>query len=132
MRVWPWQLITATRLHSPVLALMLGAVLQGACKAAEAEAEATSGASSAEAAPALPAGWSLATLPGAHPGVALAVLRRAALVPPTRYRVVVVPGSGCTGWLPVAPRYFAGLLHAELLVLHKPAVQVNTGLKAEC
>ncbi len=128
MRVWPWQLVTATRLRSTVLALMLGAVLQDTCEAAEA----ASGASSAEAAPALPAGWSLATLPGAHPGVALVVLRRAALVPPTRYRVVVVPGSGCTGWLPVAPRYFAGLLHAELLVLHKPAVQVNAGLKAEC
>ncbi len=82
--------------------------------------------------PALPAGWSLEALPGAHAGVELIVLKRAALTPPTRYRVVVVPGSGCTGWLPVAPRYFAGLLHAELLVLHKPNVHIGAGLAADC
>lgn len=128
MRVWPQQLITATRLRSTVLALMLAAVLQGASEAVEA----ASGASSPEPLPALPAGWSLATLPGADPGVALAVLRRAALVTPARYRVVVLPGSGCTGWLPVAPRYFAGLLHAELLVLHKPGVDIGAGPAAEC
>ncbi|WP_157979206.1 alpha/beta hydrolase [Rhodoferax ferrireducens] len=128
MRVWPQQLITATRLRSTVLALMLAAVLQGASEAAAA----ASGASRPVPVPALPAGWSLATLPGADPGVALAALRRATLVPPARYRVVVLPGSGCTGWLPVAPRYFAGLLHAELLVLHKPGVNVSAGLAPEC
>jgi hypothetical protein len=122
------QRITATGLRSIVLALMLAVVLQGTM----AVAEAASGASRPEPAPALPAGWSLDTLPGADPGVALAVLRRAALVPPARYRVVVLPGSGCTGWLPVAPRYFAGLLHAELLVLHKPGVDIGAGLAAEC
>ena len=80
----------------------------------------------------LPPEWSLVTLPGAHSGVALSVLKRTALASPARYRVVVVPGSGCTGWTPVATRYFAGLLHAELLVLHKPGVDVNAGLAAEC
>lgn len=81
---------------------------------------------------ALPAGWSLESLPGAANGVVLQVLTRTALVPPARYRLVVLPGSGCTGWLPVAPRYFAGLLHAELLVLHKPGVDINAGLTGDC
>ncbi len=80
----------------------------------------------------LPPGWSLAVLPGAQPGVELTVLKRAALTPPTRYRVVVVPGSGCTGWLPIANRYFAGLLHAELSVLHKPLVDLQAGPAADC
>ncbi len=81
---------------------------------------------------ALPAEWSLATLPGAYSGISLAALKRQALTPPARYRVVVVPGSGCTGWMPVAARYFAGLLHAELLVLHKPGVNISAGLAAQC
>lgn len=82
--------------------------------------------------PGLPAGWSLGHLPGSRPEVTLQVLKRPALAPPTRYSVVVLPGSGCTGWLPVAPRYFAGLLHAELLVLHKPEVNLTAGLGADC
>jgi hypothetical protein len=80
----------------------------------------------------LPPEWTTATLPGAQAGVALSVLQRTALAPPARYRVVVVPGSGCTGWAPAATRYFAGLLHAELLVLHKPGVDINAGLAAKC
>src|SRR5450830_256416 len=80
----------------------------------------------------LPAEWSLDTLPGAHSGVILTVLKRSALAAPARYRVVVVPGSGCTGWRPVAARYFAGLLHAELLVLHKPGVDIDASLSADC
>lgn len=82
--------------------------------------------------PALPPEWSQTTLPGAHGGVTLKALQRQALAPPARYRVVVIPGSGCTGWGPVAPRYFAGLLHAELLVLHKPGVDITAGLAAQC
>lgn len=80
----------------------------------------------------LPAGWSADALPGARTDVVLQVLKREALAFPARYLVVVVPGSGCTGWLPVATRYFAGLLHAELLVLHKPGVDVGAGLAAVC
>ena len=83
-------------------------------------------------APALPPEWSQTTLSGAHGGVTLKALQRKALAPPTRYRVVVIPGSGCTGWGPVAHRYFAGLLHAELLVLHKPGVAISAGLQAQC
>ena len=78
------------------------------------------------------AGWSLETFPGVGDDVTLRVLKRTPLAPPVRYLVVVVPGSGCTGWLPVAKRYFAGLLHAELLVLHKPRVDVSSGLNAVC
>lgn len=41
---------------------------------------------------------------------------------PLRYRVIVIPGSGCAGMGPIGERYFAGLLHAQVLVLHKPGV----------
>jgi len=59
------------------------------------------------------------------------VLRRDPIAGPLRYRVIVIPGSGCTGMLPVADRYFAGLLHAEVVVLHKPGVDVNAGLNPQ-
>ena len=78
------------------------------------------------------AAWSLKALPGSRPDAVLQALERSAVVLPVRYVVVVVPGSGCTGWGPVATRYFAGLLHAELLVLHKPGVNVDAGLAAGC
>ena len=55
-------------------------------------------------------------------GTAMRALQRGARVAPLRYRVIVVPGSGCAGMGPVADRYFAGLLHAQVLVLHKPGV----------
>lgn len=80
----------------------------------------------------LPSGWSIEALPGARPGVSLEALKRSALVQPVRYRVIVVPGSGCTGWMPLASRYFAGLLHAEILVLHKPNVDIDGGTGAPC
>ncbi len=76
--------------------------------------------------------WVLMVIPGARAGVELQVLKRSSLALPARYAVVVVPGSGCTGWRPVAARYFAGLLHAELLVLHKPGVHVDAGLAPSC
>ena len=66
--------------------------------------------------------WALQALPGSEAGARLWGLERAARVPPLRYRVVVVPGSGCAGMGPLAERYFAGLLHAEVLVLHKRGV----------
>lgn len=77
-------------------------------------------------------GWVLKTLPGGRSDVVLQVFERSAVALPARYLVVVVPGSGCTGWGPVATRYFAGLLHAELLLLHKPGVNVDAGLAAAC
>lgn len=76
--------------------------------------------------------WRLSEWPGNDPAVSLLALERGALVPPARYRVAVIPGSGCTGWAPVAQRYFAGLLHAELWVLHKPGVDILAGLDKPC
>lgn len=60
-------------------------------------------------------------LPGAG-GATLRALVRNERAAPLRYRVIVVPGSGCAGMGPIAERYFAGLLHAQVLVLHKPGV----------
>lgn len=66
-------------------------------------------------------------LPGLSSANTVPVLRREALLPPLRYRVIVLPGSGCAGMAPIAERYFAGLLHAQVLVLHKPGVDLNAG-----
>ncbi|KAB7594524.1 alpha/beta hydrolase [Verminephrobacter sp. Larva24] len=60
-------------------------------------------------------------LPGAD-GVVLQALLRSERAAPLRYRVIVLPGSGCAGLGAFAERYFAGLLHAQVLVLHKPGV----------
>lgn len=75
-----------------------------------------------------PPGWHWVS----HSASAILGLQRPALAPPTRYRVVVVPGSGCTGWAPVAAPRFAGLLHAELLLLHKPAADPWAGPAPPC
>lgn len=68
--------------------------------------------------------FAVAELAGAS-GLTLQALERAPLAPPLRYRVVVVPGSGCAGMDPIAERYFAGLLHAKVLVLHKPWASIG-------
>jgi dienelactone hydrolase len=50
-----------------------------------------------------------------------------------RYRVVVIPGSGCAGMGSLADRYFRGLLHAQVTVLHKPGVHPeDTTAPADC
>ena len=67
----------------------------------------------------MPAAFALHFLPGTH-GARVPALQRAERTAPARYRVIVLPGSGCAGMAPVASRYFAGLLHAQVLVLHKP------------
>jgi pimeloyl-ACP methyl ester carboxylesterase len=71
--------------------------------------------------------WERATLSGSA-GADLFVLRREPLALPLRFRVIVVPGSGCASLAEVAPRYFAGLLHAQVLVLHKPGIDSGAGL----
>lgn len=72
------------------------------------------------------------TLPGAD-GAALQAIARPALAPPERYQVVVVPGSGCAGMGSLAHRYFAGLLHARVLVLHKRGVSADAETEpAQC
>ena len=63
----------------------------------------------------------LRPLPGAD-GATLLALTRSERTASLRYRVIVIPGSGCAGMGPIADRYFAGLLHAQVLVLHKPGV----------
>ncbi len=103
---------------SSVLAFLLGAsVLTGCVHAPGAPPLAARD----EASGALPA-FQARPLPG-QTGVTLLALERAARVAPLRYRVIVIPGSGCAGLGAWAGRYFAGLLHAQVLVLHKPGVQ---------
>ena len=63
-------------------------------------------------------------LPGVG-GVTLQALQRSERIAPLRYRVIVIPGSGCAGMGAFASRYFAGLLHAQVLVLHKPGVDAQ-------
>lgn len=71
-------------------------------------------------------------LPGAD-GAPLQAIERGPLAPPERLRVVVIPGSGCAGMGPLADRYFAGLLHARVLVLHKRGVAFGaTTRPGEC
>ncbi|KRD46451.1 hypothetical protein ASE52_17485 [Acidovorax sp. Root275] len=65
--------------------------------------------------------FTLRPLPGTD-GATLQALARSERTAPLRYRVIVIPGSGCAGMGPIADRYFAGLLHAQVLVLHKPGV----------
>lgn len=111
--------------YATYCALLLAALLW--TKHAFAESHSQDGTS-----PEVPGGWVLGRLPSARADVVLSVLTRSARFPPVRYRAIVVPGSGCTGWLPLAEPFFAGLLHAELLVLHKPNVNINAGAAAEC
>lgn len=59
--------------------------------------------------------------------VEIPILFRNAIAPPARYRVIFIPGSDCAGMQPIADRYFRGLLHAEVLVLHKPGIDLLAG-----
>ena len=115
----------------PSLSAILLASCGLACAAEATQAVRESAAIAIEAESVLPSGWQMQAVPAA-PGKVLKLLTRQALAPPARYRLIVVPGSGCTGWLPVAQRYFSGLLHAELLLLHKPGVDSRAGLGANC
>ncbi|WP_345067594.1 alpha/beta hydrolase [Acidovorax lacteus] len=114
----------------PALALCVAALLLAGCARPPAFSAAPPAASVAdvhvrapgqEGAPADATSFMLRPLPGTD-GAVLQALQRAERTPPLRYRVVVVPGSGCAGLAPIADRYFAGLLHAQVLVLHKPGV----------
>ena len=99
------------RKASPRLAFLLGVLLAlGGCAQLPGAPESPA-----------PPGFRTLVLPG-RDGATLQALERGARVAPLRYRVVVVPGSGCAGMGAFAGRYFAGLLHAQVLVLHKPGV----------
>ena len=125
----PARAVPALPKASPALAFFASAVLAltlTGCVAAHAHG----GARAAQPDPAMPAieqglapgaGFTQRALPGAS-GAVLQTLQRAERTAPLRYRVIVIPGSGCAGMGPIADRYFAGLLHAQVLVLHKPGV----------
>jgi len=75
--------------------------------------------------------WGIAALPGSNPSRSVAALTRDAVYPPVRMRVWVIPGSGCSGMAAVAERYFAGLLHAQVVVLHKNGVSPRDDVPPE-
>lgn len=112
---------TALALAGAALLGCAGAPASGGPSAAAPEARPASDADGA-----FQARW----LPGAG-GLALSALERPARAAPARYRVIVLPGSGCAGMAPWAERYFAGLLHAQVLVLHKPWVDAQASTPAE-
>lgn len=78
-----------------------------------------------------PSSFEAVELPGAREGQVLLGWHRPALSAPARYRVLVLPGSGCSGWAPVAEPMFKGLAHADVLLLHKPGVMPGQRLAAE-
>lgn len=53
---------------------------------------------------------------------------------PARFRVYVLPGSGCNGLAPIARAYFRGLRQGEVVVPHKRHVRASLwmGAKADC
>lgn len=57
---------------------------------------------------------------GASPERPIIALRREPADGPPLFRLIVIPGSGCTGFAPIAGRYFNGLTKAQIIVLHKP------------
>ena len=72
-------------------------------------------------------------LAGLAPSSQIQVLRREARQGPSRFRLLVIPGSGCSGFASFADRYFTGLTEAQIVVLHKPHVDVFAGpAPAEC
>lgn len=81
----------------------------------------------AQTSPGLSEGWSQVTWPAKSNRLPLTVLKRQPATPPRRLRVIFIPGSGCSGMAPIASRYFAALLHAEVWVLQKPGVDIHAG-----
>ena len=104
-----------------VLAFLLGAaILTGCAQSPGRSSGERPGVERQDASGVTPA-FDLRTLPG-NGDVTLHALERGPRAAPLRYRVIVIPGSGCAGLGAWAERYFAGLLHAQVLVLHKPGV----------
>ena len=58
-------------------------------------------------------------------GLPGSALLRPSLAPPPRYRVLLVPGSGCDSLAPSADRLAAGLLHAQVVLLQKPHLRLH-------
>ncbi len=60
------------------------------------------------------------------------VLTRPALLPPARYRLLLVPGSGCRSLAPSVDRLAAGLMHAEVFILQKPYLGTAAAPAGDC
>ena len=71
--------------------------------------------------------FSARELPGSETNRPVPALQRPAPELPQRYRLILIPGSGCSGLGSMAQRMFRGLLHAELWLLHKPGVRLDAG-----
>ena len=82
---------------------------------------------------AMPPGWRAEAVSGASPERPIIALRREPADGSPLFRLIVIPGSGCTGFVPFAGRYFKGLTKAQIIVLHKPYSNVHAGpAPAEC
>lgn len=75
----------------------------------------------------MPSAWRAESLAGSLPARRIVALRREAVQGPASFRLIVIPGSGCTGFAPFAGRYFNGLTKAQVIVLHKPFADVFAG-----
>lgn len=98
--------------------LLLGLLLAAAAASAQDRDAAATGHQAATAADASPPPASFQPLHTT--GLPGSALLRASLAPPARYRVLLVPGSGCDSLAPSADRLAAGLLHAQVVLLQKP------------
>lgn len=78
-----------------------------------------------------PSSFRAEPLPTGREDQVLVAWTRPALAGAARYRVLVLPGSGCSGWAGIAEPMFRGLQHAELWLLHKPGVSPWLRVPAE-
>jgi alpha-beta hydrolase superfamily lysophospholipase len=100
--------------------LTLAILLASACSAWEP-------ASSTPSPAALSSDWRIEQLPGRAPTSRILALRREATRDPPLFRLLVIPGSGCSGFATFADKYFRGLSGAQVIVLHKPHVDLFAG-----
>ena len=75
----------------------------------------------------MPLAWRAESFSGSTPALQVFALRREATPGPALFRLLVIPGSGCTGFAPIAARYFSGLTTAQVIVLHKPHADLFAG-----
>lgn len=82
---------------------------------------------------AIPPGWRTEAVFVGSPERQIIALRREPAQGPLLFRLIVIPGSGCTGFASFSSRYFKGLKRAQIIVLHKPYVNLFAGpAPAEC
>lgn len=100
--------------------LTLAMLLASACSAWEP-------ASGTPSPAALSSDWRIEQLSGLAPTSRVLTLRREATREPPLFRLLVIPGSGCSGFATFADQYFRGLSGAQVIVLHKPHVDLFAG-----